>query len=388
VARPKKDTCGVCGRHAHPDGIRHLPSKRYQARFLGPDGKSHSKTFQTTKDAQAWLNRQHADISAGEWSKRDTLTVVTFSDYAERWLAKRTVKGRPLAARTLANYHDVLGRFILGTFARRPIHTITRDEVEKWYDRTAVNSPAYRARAYSLLKSILDSATDDGYLAVNPVRIRGASQSKRHHKVRPATLEELEILTAAMPPRYRLLVQLAAWCALRFGELTELRRGDVDTKAGVLRIRRAVVLVDGRFLVKDPKSEAGVRDVNIPPHLLPMVREHLLSHTALGPDGLLFPSKNDPTQHMRQSALTSVYYPARQAAGRPDLRFHDLRHTGAVLAAQTGATLADLMGRLGHSTSQAAMRYQHTAADRDALIALRLSEMTGWASPTTSPTTG
>ena len=101
-----------------------------------------------------------------------------------------------------------------------------------------------------------------------------------------------------MPPRYRLLVQLAAWCALRFGELTELRRGDVDTKAGVLRIRRAVVLVDGRFVVKEPKSEAGIRDVNIPPHLLPMVREHLLTHTAPGSDGLLFPSRNDPTQHM------------------------------------------------------------------------------------------
>ena len=109
-----------------------------------------------------------------------------------------------------------------------------------------------------------------------------------------------------MPARYRLMVQLAAWCALRFGELTELRRGDVDTKAGVLRIRRAVVLVDGRFVIKEPKSEAGVRDVNIPPHLLPMVREHLLTHTAPGPDGLLFPSRNDPDDHLRQSSLTRV----------------------------------------------------------------------------------
>ena len=78
---------------------------------------------------------------------------------------------------------------------------------------------------------------------------------------------------------------------------------------------------------------------------------------------------------MRQSAMARVYYPARDAAGRPDLRFHDLRHTGAVLAAQTGATLAELMARLGHSTPAAAMRYQHAAQDRDAVIASRLSEM-------------
>ena len=41
---------------------------------------------------------------------------------------------------------------------------------------------------------------------------------------------------------------------------------------------------------------------------------------------------------------------ARTKAGRPDLRFHDLRHTGAMMAAHAGATIAELMGRLGHAT--------------------------------------
>ena len=101
-------------------------------------------------------------------------------------------------------------------------------------------------------------------------------------------------------PRYRLLVQLAAWCALRFGELTELRRGDVDTRAGVIRIRRAVVLVDGRFVVKEPKSEAGIRDVKF--------RRTCCRWCASTcwciprrVDGLLFPPKNDPSDHLRQS---------------------------------------------------------------------------------------
>ena len=70
-----------------------------------------------------------------------------------------------------------------------------------------------------------------------------------------------------------------------------------------------------------------------------------------------------------------MFYPARSAAGRPGLRFHDLRHTGAVLAAATGATLAELMARLGHSTVSAAMRYQHAAEDRDKAIAAALSEL-------------
>lgn len=80
---------------------------------------------------------------------------------------------------------------------------------------------------------------------------------------------------------------------------------------------------------------------------------------------------------MAPSTLYKVYYPARKAAGRPDLRWHDLRNNGAVLAAQTGDTLAELMGRLGHSTPGAALRYQHAAADRDAEIAKRLSAVVG-----------
>ncbi len=89
----------------------------------------------------------------------------------------------------------------------------------------------------------------------------------------------------------------------------------------------------------------------------------------------MFPAAADSQRHMQPSTLYRVYYPAREIAGRKDLRWHDLRHTGAVLAAQTGATLAELMGRLGHTTPGAAMRYQHAAADRDAEIARRLSAL-------------
>ncbi len=87
---------------------------------------------------------------------------------------------------------------------------------------------------------------------------------------------------------------------------------------------------------------------------------------------------------MAPSTLYKPYYKARAAAGREDLRFHDLRHTGAVLAASTGASLAELMARLGHSTHGAALRYQHAAADRDRVIAAALSDLVKGAQQSTS----
>jgi len=95
----------------------------------------------------------------------------------------------------------------------------------------------------------------------------------------------------------------------------------------------------------------------------------------VGPEktALLFPAPDG--RNLSPSILYWYVWPTRQAAGRPDLRFPDLRHTGAVLAASTGATLAELMARLGHSTPQAAMKYQHAAADRDRVIAEALSKL-------------
>jgi integrase len=126
-------------------------------------------------------------------------------------------------------------------------------------------------------------------------------------------------------------------------------------------------------LLVTPKSDAGSRDVAIPPHLVPMLKAHLETHVGPKSDALLFPAKHGG--HLAPATLYRRFYTARDAAKRPDLRFHDLRHSGAVLAARTGATLAELMGRLGHSTPQAAMRYQHAAEGRDKQIAALLSKL-------------
>ena len=245
----------------------------------------------------------------------------------------------------------------------------------------------------------MGQAVVEGLVSSSPCQIPGAGRASRQRRIEPASLPELAAIVEGMPERLRLLVVLGAWCALRYGELAELRRHDVDLERGVLSVSRAVVRVDGADLVGRPKSVAGVRHVAIPPHLHPAIQSHLVrpgsrlagsttatshlhpaiqshldAHVAPGSDSLLFP-RPGTNRHLIHTEVTKIFMTARAAAGRPDLRLHDLRHTGAVLAAQTGATLAELMARLGHSTPGAALRYQHAAAGRDAQIAARLSEM-------------
>jgi integrase len=368
--------------------IRKLPSGRYQASYKGPDGRRHPapQTFDSRQYAEKYLARVSAAIQEERWVSPDVAKyapkVPAFGEYAAAWL-----KGRDLAGGTRMLYRIILNGHILPAFEDMPLTAITPAAVREWHAGLRTQTgPTQRARAYSLLRTILGTAVTDDIIPANPCRVRGAGQAKSVREVRPASLPELEALTAAMPPRYRLMVLLAAWCAMRFGELAELRRADVDVRNGVVHIRRAVARTDDGPVVKGPKSHAGKRDVNIPPHLMPLVHGHLIEHTARGQDALLFPAVHGGG-HMNPATLRRVYHPAREAAGRPDLRFHDLRHTGAVLAAATGATLAELMARFGHSTVSAAMRYQHAAADRDKVIAAALSELAaGSVTPISSAT--
>jgi integrase len=354
--------------------IRQLPSGRYQARYIGPDNQTHKApvTFTSKSDAETYLATVRADIARSSWQPltRQPNRVPTLSEYAEGWLVDRS---RELKPRTAALYRGLLAGHLYPTLGGMQLDHITPAAVRGWHSRLDTG-PTRRAHAYSLLRTILNTAVADDVITANPCRLRGAGQSRRVKDIRPATLNELARLAEEMPDRLEMIVLLAAWCGLRFGELVELRRKDVEIKDGVLRVRRAVTWVDGQPVVGVPKSDAGVRVVAIPPHLVPAVAEHLLEHAGRGRDGLLFTAV-DGVSPLTHDMLKRPFDRARQAVGRPDLRFHDLRHTGAVLAAQTGATLAELMARLGHSTPGAALRYQHAAAGRDAQIAIALSRM-------------
>jgi integrase len=361
---------------------------RYRAAYTGPDRELYRApmTFGAKDDAIAWLSARRAEIEMQVWAPEVAArgavsrAVPTLQAYADVWLETRKTKGRELRPTTRRQYRMLLDKFICPTFGDKRIDKISNEDVNDWYDALAPGRETIRAQSYSLLRTIFASAASERphpLIPYNPAHIRGAGNTKRAHHVEPATLEELRVIVEELPDRYKLMALLAAWCAMRFGELAELRRGDIDLRTNRVKIRRGVVRVGGEFIIGQPKSDAGVRDVAIPPHLMPLVKDHLSNHTAPGRDALLFPASADANSHMAPSTLYRVYYPAREAAGRKDLRWHDLRHTGAVLAAQTGATLAELMGRLGHTTPGAAMRYQHAAADRDAEIARRLSELAG-----------
>jgi integrase len=356
--------------------IELLPSGRWRVKYTHEGvRRSAPHTFDNRMTAEAWVVAVRRKIDKDQWDATDDnpREAITFGAYAQRWLENRQVSGRPIKARTREHYQQILDDHLLPTLGHRQLTGIKPKDVREWYSATLTDRPTMRSHAYSLLRTVMASAVNDELIDANPCRIVGAGRSKRVHKIRPASVEELAVLTEAMPEKLRLMVTLASWCALRFGETVELRRGDVDLSDEVIRIRRAAVRTKGAYTITTPKSDAGLRDVAIPPHIIPAIEQHLAKYVDKKRDSLIFPT--DHGGHLQPSTLYRHWYKARAEAGRKDLRWHDLRHSGAVLAAATGASLAELMARLGHSTPQAAMRYQHAAKGRDREIAALLSKL-------------
>jgi integrase len=350
--------------------LRQLPSGRWQAAYTGPDAKVHKapRTYAAQVDAQGWLAAQRRKIDLGTWGAVERSDAVTLRAYSARWIEQRQLRPR-----THQLYESMVARLILPELGDAKLVALTPAQIRQWHNGLGMQHPTRNAHAYALLHAICATAVQDEVLDANPCRIRAAMQTKRRRDVDILTPAQVDKLATKMPSALRASVIMAAWCGLRWGETSELRRKDVSDDCGLLRIRRAVTYRAGKFYVGEPKTAAGVRDVAVPPHIRPTLKAHLGNHVGRAGDSLLF--GDDTGTHLRADRYRVHWEKARAAIGKPHLRVHDLRHVGAVLAAQSGATTAELMHRLGHTTPAMALKYQHVAEGRDAEIAVRLSKL-------------
>jgi integrase len=112
--------------------------------------------------------------------------------------------------------------------------------------------------------------------------------------------------------------------------------------------------------------------VSFPAAILSELQHHLDTYTLNGPDGWVFVNEHGQPWHRGNFNRAVRWREAREQIGLPNLHLHDLRHTGNTLAAQSGASLRDLMTRMGHDSPAAALIYQHSSRVADEAIAAAL----------------
>ncbi len=410
--------------HRRFGNVRRRESGRYQIRYPGPDGRIRTgpDTYERKSDADKALVLIEAQIAAGEWTDPER-GKVKLADYAAAWITERP-KLRP---RTVDLYRWLLGKHIAPYLGGVPVGKISTAMIREWRSTLLRNgvSVSMAAKAYRLLRAVLMTAVEeDKILPRNPCRIRGAGDEdaperpvltvaqvfvlaelvgrrpvgnirklpaggyrlrfQRHGEMRTspevyAIRSEAERALWQMTDdgradcnhdrRYLALVLLATFASLRWGEVTALRRCDLDLNTRTVRVRAAFVeRSTGEILLGPPKSKAGRRVVGIPQAIIPVLREHLAIFVKDEPGALVFPGvMGGPLRRGNFNRMSAWPYAVR-SIGAEGLHFHDLRHTGNTFAAASGAGLRDLMARMGHDSERAAMIYQHEARGADQAI--------------------
>lgn len=344
--------------------------------------KNHTKTFATRKEA-----KQYMTAKLGE---RDTKTFVqptkeTLIAYLRRWLNGRRELGK-IRARTHSDYNALIERYIAPALGNRRLSEVSAREVERLYTRMSTPkeggglglAPGTVHHVHSLLHASLRKAVRQRLIPTNPAAAteRPPVKRKRFTALTPDQVGTLFQAAKCYPgdpavikakgsdshtgqrDRFYALFVLLAMCGLRPGEAYALRWEDLDLHDALLHVRRTLVnrsSIGKHFEL--PKTDKSARTLDLPTTVVDALREHRRQQAeerlAAGPvweDADLVFCTTIGTVIEHQNVVKRHFKPLLRAAGLPDVRLYDLRHSYASLRHVAGHSLLQVSRGLGHST--------------------------------------
>ena len=358
--------------------IRKLPhNSRFQASYKGPDGYRHNApdTFRTKTEALNFLAGVRAQISEGRWVDPKAVTASAecpeFMEFARTHINLQTTRnGERLRASTKSVYMRQLEGHCKPLMGR-PVNKVTKQMIDELYASISSSGKLTTAsKVYKLLSSIFKRAVDYGYIGANPCSIKGANNLSSRKKVATPTALQVFDIAENINPRFQFLVLLCAYGGFRFGEVTELRRKDVEVlsiegeRRYEFNVDRAVTFVNGSFVIDRPKSAMSVRKVLVTQQMTALIDDYLVNMSNKDSEALLFSNgsqKDGVDQHIRHDVVAKNWARALKRSGVEEqgITFHSLRHFAGTQYHLAGAVIPDLMKWLGDSSIASIQRYLH-----------------------------
>lgn len=381
------------------------PAGGYRANWRDAARRQRAKTFNTKREAKAYLAEVESAVSRGLYVDPHAGRL-RFGAYAARWLNARNDE-----ITTAARDASIMRNHVVTRWGTTPLTKIDHLAVQQWVTELGDRlSPATVAECYRLTSAVLRTAVRDRLIGHNPCE--GVRLTRRRRKdTDDQVITQHELITQlfpVVPERYRALVGLAGGTGLRWGECAGLRWDALDLATCTVRVIRVAVEVSGHVTDKAyPKSRAGRRVVPLPGFVVDLLTEHKKRYPP-GAAELVFTSRSGAAVR-RSTFRAKVWRPSLVRAGllgkivevgerkvmahwqdgegrerfkefttvrdatehlvkhaHGGLRFHDLRHSYATWLVSAGVPINDVSAVMGHEqTSTTLDRYTHPSQDRD-----------------------
>jgi integrase len=341
---------------------RYGSGKRWQARYLDPDGVERTRAFERKQDAERFLVNIGADVLRGAYVD-PAAGKVTFRAFAEGWLAAQTFDEPSRVATELR-----LRLHASAHFGEREMRSIKPSVIQAWIRKLQQDlAPSYVHSIFVNVSSVFNAAVDDGIIVKNPCKASSVKlPSRERAKIVPWSLERVQTVIEALPERYRALGVVAAGCGLRQGEGFGLRVCDVDFLRRQLHVEQQVRLIGTRLELAPPKRKK-TRTVPLPDSVAVELAEHLRRYPAEGTELVFRTREGNPIT--RNTFNHHTWKPALVAADVEPMRangMHALRHFYASVLIDAGESVRAVADYLGHADPGFTLRvYAHLFPSSD-----------------------
>lgn len=368
-------------RRANNDGTIREKAGRWEG-AVQFSGRRHWVTGTSRRDVRTKLAELKRKHHVGELIPPSRITL---GNFLSQWMGAGQEDWKP---KTVAGYRSVLDLYWLPELGHLRLQRITPPMIascySKWREEREVSGGTL-LNAHRCLHRALRVAVLWGYLPNNPAdRVEPPKARRRRPKLWSAD-ETRHLLASSRDDRWHVLWSLFLGTGCRLGEVLGLRWEDVDLEQGTVQVQRAISWPRSSTpVVVRPKSDAGVRTIQLPQHTTAALRrwkvqqteERLAHEGAWGAEDAVV-TRADGTMPT-PAAVHWGFTKACLTAELPRMRIHDLRHLSASLLLSEGVPLPIVSARLGHSTPAiTAAIYSHALRGEDQRAAQALDSALG-----------
>jgi len=340
-----------------------VDKEAWVVQYTKPNGKPGIKTFQKKKEADAFRDKEAIQIQRGELiSVQDSVTV---EFVANEWLkeCERRNKSGNLSGYTLNSYryqatHNIipsLGSFKITSIQRQQLQELLHDLSKNMKRRSIENTVAVLRHIFRL--SIRRKWLARSPIADDPLLIPGRPTGQISIPSKEELRKVLEVLAKGRlsgqqwhSQHIRVCsIMLALFGGMRRGEICGLRWMDVDFNNDVIRVRHSYL----RFGLKEPKTQAGIRDIPMAPPLKAALLQAQEARQARAEQFVIMSRVGTPIEP--ETIYTQYWRPVMVEAdlcdskGTPKYHFHALRHAAASMLIEQGLPPVHVSRFIGHS---------------------------------------
>ncbi len=346
---------------------------------VGSGKERETKYFSTQREANEWRQKKNEQ-------RRQGLNVlgskIALSKFLDDWLIVVKTSVRP---NTLDQYSQIAQHHIKPSLGNILLRDLTPHQVQMLY--TSKLEEGTSPRTTRLIHSVLHAALNHA-LKLGLV-IRNVSDAVTLPKVPRKEMKTLDdyqvrqLIQATESPQMEVLFWVAVTTGLRQGEILGLKWSDLDWQSKRLHIQRQVQRIKGKGLVFcEPKSASGRRMIVLGQSTIEKLREYKRDQETTRihvgskwkDNDLIFPSPYG--EPLDSTIVVKAYKRSLKAAGLPEIRFHDLRHTAATLMLQQGINPKIVQERLGHSDISLTLNtYSHVLPNMQEVAAEKMDEL-------------